>query len=240
MAVIRSVPDSPPPGSGSSARVGPQLLLIAANLVPLVGVLFLGWDLLSILLLYWLETLLMSIFAMLRVLRQSGVRALGSVLVFLLIFLCLGAAHIAGLMVLAAGLGETGSATPNLSAVADAPLFAALQTLYFGALEWIALDRPELLQYGLPAIVIGQIAGLWPEATLAVDRGPVSDQAILRQALVRVITLHLALLFGTAVIAALLVDALFPVLALLILLKLLFDLRAQSRSRQGRDLSERA
>lgn len=235
MVVIRSVPESPPPGSGSSARVGPQLLLIAANLVPIVGVLFLGWDLLSILLLYWLETLLICILAVLRVLRQSGVRALGGVLVFLLIFLCIGAAHMAVLLVLAEALGETGTAIPNLSAVADAPLFAALQKLYFGSLEWIALDRPELLQYGLPAIAIGQIIGLWPEAKLADDRGPVSDQAILRQTLVRVISLHLALLFGSAVIVALHVDALFPVLALLVFLKLLFDLRSHDRSRQGRD-----
>jgi hypothetical protein len=238
--LIRSAPDSPPPGSGAIARIRPQLLLIGANLVPLVGVVFLGWDLLSVLLLYWLETLLICILAVLRVLRQSGVRALGSVLVFLAVFLCLGAAHMAGLLVLAGALGEAGTAIPDLSAVADAPLFAALQTLYFGGLEWIARDRPALLQYGLPALVACQIAGLWPGAKQAVDRAPVPDQAILRQALVRVITLHLALLFGSAVIAALLMEVLLPVLVLLVLLKLLFDLRAQNWSRQERDFLQGA
>ena len=47
-------------------------LLIGANLIPLVGVLFLGWDLLTILVLYWLENGMVGAFNVLRMALAAG------------------------------------------------------------------------------------------------------------------------------------------------------------------------
>ncbi len=47
-------------------------LLVGANLVPLVGVLFLGWDLATLVALYWLENGVVGIFAIGRILSAQG------------------------------------------------------------------------------------------------------------------------------------------------------------------------
>ena len=41
---------------GQAHRFPTVIPLIAANAAPIVGVLFFGWDLLSIMFLYWMET----------------------------------------------------------------------------------------------------------------------------------------------------------------------------------------
>ena len=221
------------PSQHSSAKADPlsrghqwsRLALIAANLVPLVGVIFLDWDLLSILLLYWLETLLVFGLALMRAIKHSGGAALGVSVLYLLVFVVLSAAHMTVLVVLAEAVGQTDGSVPNLNQAADAPLFSALKMIYLGGLEWIARERPELLLYALPAQVLSQLIGCWPGPTLAADRTLVSAQAILRQALGRVVILHMALLLGSVVIAAMQARDLLPILALLILFKLGFDVR---------------
>ena len=44
-----------------------SLILIAANLVPLVGVIFWGWDAFVLLMLYWLETAIIAFWTILRI-----------------------------------------------------------------------------------------------------------------------------------------------------------------------------
>lgn len=49
-----------------------MLVLVAANLVPLIGVAFWGWDIFLLLILYWLETAVIGFWTILRVLLVSG------------------------------------------------------------------------------------------------------------------------------------------------------------------------
>jgi hypothetical protein len=48
------------------------VLLIAGNLVPLVGVLFWGWDVWTLLVLYWIENGIVGVFNVLRMLTAQG------------------------------------------------------------------------------------------------------------------------------------------------------------------------
>ena len=48
------------------------LLLIGANLIPLAGVLFFGWDLMTILVAYWLENGIVGLFNVLRLALAAG------------------------------------------------------------------------------------------------------------------------------------------------------------------------
>jgi hypothetical protein len=57
--------------AGSSAPIA-VALLIAANAIPLVGVLFFGWDILSILVLYWIENGIIGALNALRISRAAG------------------------------------------------------------------------------------------------------------------------------------------------------------------------
>ena len=91
----------------------PQLALLLANLVPLFGVLWFGWDVGSIVVLYWAENLIVGAFTVLKMLSAGGVHAL-----FLIAFFCLhygGFCAIHGMFVLKltgfAGLGQADSVT---------------------------------------------------------------------------------------------------------------------------------
>lgn len=50
----------------------PILFLIAANLVPLFGVIFLGWSVGNILILYWLESVLIGLLNIVKILTARG------------------------------------------------------------------------------------------------------------------------------------------------------------------------
>lgn len=199
-------------------------VLVITSLVPLVGVLFLQWDLLSILLFYWLEALVGGAFAGLRALLHSGPRAVGSVLGFLLVVIVLGAAHLAVLVVLAEAVDQAGPFAPDLSEATSLGLIAALGAIYQGAFAWLLLERPLLLLLALPAEALGQLMEIWRGPRRAADRALGSARAILRRALGGLVGLHLALLFGAAAIAALGFADLVPVLIVLVLIKLGFDL----------------
>ena len=55
-----------------SSSVGAVLALIVANAIPLVGVLFLGWNVWLILIVYWLENGIVGVFNVLKMLRAQG------------------------------------------------------------------------------------------------------------------------------------------------------------------------
>ena len=59
-----------PAGTGPSAAA--LLALVAANLVPLVGVLFFGWSLFEVLLIYWLESGVIGLYNVPRILLAQG------------------------------------------------------------------------------------------------------------------------------------------------------------------------
>jgi hypothetical protein len=55
-----------------SSSAGAVVALIGANLIPLAGVLFLGWNVWAILLLYWLENGVVGVYNVFRIMRAEG------------------------------------------------------------------------------------------------------------------------------------------------------------------------
>jgi hypothetical protein len=55
-----------------TSSVGAVVALVIANLVPLIGVLFLGWSVWTILIIYWLENGIVGAFNVLKMLRAEG------------------------------------------------------------------------------------------------------------------------------------------------------------------------
>ena len=53
---------------------GALIALIVANLIPLVGVLFLGWSVWQILIIYWLENGIVGLFNILKMQKAEGTR----------------------------------------------------------------------------------------------------------------------------------------------------------------------
>jgi hypothetical protein len=56
--------------------------LVLANVVPVVGVAFFGWDVRQILLLYWAENIVVAIYTALRMLRVGGLASLPLIVFF--------------------------------------------------------------------------------------------------------------------------------------------------------------
>ncbi len=61
------VPQGPQPFSGLSLYL-PLIIVFVSNLIPLAGVFFWGWDTFVLLMLYWLETLIIAFWTLLRIL----------------------------------------------------------------------------------------------------------------------------------------------------------------------------
>lgn len=205
-------------------------VMLLANLLPLAGVLWFGWDLLSVLLLYWLENLLFALVAVVRMLRVGGLAALGTVLLLTLVFAALAAVQLEIIAVLARAVGLPVPQALDPAAVADAPLFTALQGIYLAGLQWIIEDRPDLLLTAFPALLLSHLVELLTGPDRSADRVRTTPVAVMRAALGHVAVMHLALLAGATVLALLRAATLTPVLAALVLLKLLLELRVHRRA----------
>jgi hypothetical protein len=66
-----------------SSSVGAVVALVAANLVPLVGVLFLGWSVWTILTVYWLENGIVGFYNVLKMAVVPGIGKLGMIPFFI-------------------------------------------------------------------------------------------------------------------------------------------------------------
>lgn len=75
-------------GSSRKADKIISTILIAANIIPLIGVLFYQWDLTAVMLLYWLENIVIGIINVLRLLFLANDSAFYSRLPSIFFFIC--------------------------------------------------------------------------------------------------------------------------------------------------------
>jgi hypothetical protein len=73
-----------PEGYGGLRRQVSLGLLVAVNLLPVLGVLFLDWDVAALVLLYWAENLVLGFYTLLRMLIKSPLGGLGMGAFFIL------------------------------------------------------------------------------------------------------------------------------------------------------------
>ncbi len=69
-------------------------ILILANSLPLLGILFFSWDVFSILLLYWLETIVIGFFNVLKMLAIGKEKVWPLILVFIIHYLIFNVVHL--------------------------------------------------------------------------------------------------------------------------------------------------
>ncbi|HUG31168.1 MAG TPA: DUF6498-containing protein [Candidatus Limnocylindria bacterium] len=208
------------------------LLLLVANAIPLVGVAFFDWSLLTILVLYWLENGIVGFWNVPRIVMAEGLVApLGT-----------------------AGMGATGRAMNRLAVVGRAGL--AIFFIFHYGVFWVVHG---VFVVALPAFADGFGAGdgtfafgelEWSYVALAavalfishgasfvlnyIGRGEystASPSGQMASAYGRVVVLHLTIIFGSMVVAVL--GA--PIGALLILvgLKTAFDLGLHLREHRN-------
>ena len=126
----------------SIQRYPSTIALIAANLVPLAGIYWFGWDTISILLLYWTESAVVGVFTILKMLRAnapSGAK-LGTVGFFTVHYGLFMIGHLAFLLAFAAtGIFKTTIRSPTLEGFFPIAIIAdAFTTIFYGSIALFA------------------------------------------------------------------------------------------------------
>lgn len=198
-----------PPRLGASS-----LVLIGANLVPLAGALLGIWSVYEIVLLFWAENIVIGVIQLLRIGTVAVLRALPALLAIAGFFTI----HY-GLFTFVHGLfvvhllAPTGEAEDGLAG-------AVALLMSTDGLLWALLG---LVASHLFSYVVNFLGGQeW--------RNPDTPQLMI-QPYSRVIVLHLTIVLGAFLVIAL--DGAAPVLALLVVLKVVADLRAHWREHRA-------
>jgi hypothetical protein len=211
-----------------------QAALVLANLVPLAGVLFFGWDALALLLLYWLENLVVGAFTLLRMVRAEGFKGLGpgAFFVFHYGFFC--AIH--GVFVVS--IASLGAATNPADALfADDAALPLMPFLLLGnLLEWIGREMPALLFLPLLGFVVSHGLSFFEHVIVGGEDEGRSAQKIMGDPYRRIAVMHVAILAGAGLIISMGGGSAIPMLVVLVALKTGIDLaqhRKEHRRRAG-------
>jgi hypothetical protein len=127
-----------------------RLALLLANLLPVAGVLWLGWDVGSVVVLYWVENLIVGAYTVLKMLVTGGVHAL-----FRVAFFCLhygGFCAIHGVFVLK--LTRLGATGPEAAAASGWPGPLAVIEKFVLLAQQILAAAPDQLLWACLALVI--------------------------------------------------------------------------------------
>jgi hypothetical protein len=209
-----------------------QAALVLANLVPLAGVLFLGWDALALLLLYWLENLVIGAFTLLRMLRAGGVKALGIGAFFAFHYGFFCAIH--GVFVLS--ISAIGSDTdPAASLFPDDGLLALFPFMLLANLiGWIHAQMPALLFLPMLGFVVSHgLSFIEYQLNRGEDEGR-SAQQIMGDPYRRIVLMHVAILAGAGLIVSAGAGSAVPMLLALVALKTVLDLAQHRREHRRR------
>ena len=213
---VRAGKQGTPPTAGPS-----QTVLVATNLVPIVGVLLLGWDAFSVVALYWMENGVIGLFNVLKM-AWSGKEATHALKAFLIAFFALHysgfmLAHgffIVGLFAVArSGFGTTGKIESAFVEVLTSALswsmFVALGFFFFEHARSFYLDY---VRGGQAARTFAAVQMFEPYRYIAV--------------------LHVALIVGAVAVVAVSLPRLTAVL--LVLMKTALELVLQKRKQRKR------
>jgi len=217
--------------------------LVVANLVPLAGVIFWGWNLWTILALYWAENGIVGLWNIAKILRAEGpvpasapaaarlVSRAGVAMFFVVHYGIFWVVH--GIFVIAAlpaldAIGQSGLTPPTLEDpgvvdpwLGERGIRARLDLVAFGAI-WLAISHG--ISYWTVYLGRGEYRHVSPQQQAQAPYG-------------RLVVLHVTIIFGAFV--SVLLGVPFGAMLVLVGLKLVLDLRFHLRE-HGRALPERS
>ena len=208
---VQEPPPALPPRSLPAPRreglMPSTVALIAANLLPLAGVLLFGWDLAAVMVLYWAESAVIGFYTILKMCVVGKLGALFTVPFFVGHFGAFMAAHFAFVYAL---FVHGGGQIPR-----DAGAYDELRTIFlplWPALAALAVSHG--ISFFLNFIGNREYAG---NSTSALMAAPYK----------RIIVMHVTVILGGWIVLALGTPA--PALLVLVVLKLIVDMRAHRR-----------
>jgi hypothetical protein len=205
-------------------RAPSVIVLIAANLLPLYGVLFWGWDLYTLMVLYWMETGIIGFFAILEMALAARLLAILLVPFFIVHFGGFMTGHIFFLILM------FGNRVPG--ELAQLP--GLIWELFVGRGLWLAFAA-LLVSHGISFVLNVVPAAVKEWRTVAMKHGPTfatiapsrEPMAAMTAPYARIVVMHVTILLG-ALLANVFKTKL-AALLLLIVLKIAVDIAAHVR-----------
>ncbi len=209
----------------TTSAVEPIVSLLIANLIPLVGVVLWGWDLWTILALYWAENGIIGIFNVAKILRAEGDPALpvGGASGSVRPLIGCGRFAMAGFFVVHYGLFWLGHGVFVLYVL---PAFGGTGVPFDG----IAADR-NLVLYGAIGLAISHGISFWFNYIGRGEYRRASAARLVGAPYARVVVLHLTIILGAFV--SVFLGSPIGALIVLVLLKTGLDLALHRREHLG-------
>ena len=212
-------------GYSGPRRQWSLLALIVVNLLPLAGVLFLGWDVGALVLLYWAENLIIGFYTLLKMLVNSPWQGLGTTIFFLIHYGGFCAIH--GMFVIELLLQVEIDPAPEK----PWPLFLVVPQMLFIALQQLLEVVPSRWLFAFGALFISHGISFVLNFLLGGEREGVTQKQLMASPYGRVVVLHVAIIFGGIAVQAM--GEPVAMLVVLVLLKLGLDIKLHLRQHGG-------
>jgi len=205
--------------------------LIGANLIPLAGVFFFNWDVTFIILLYWAENLIAGFYNILKIaLVREGNSAFSPQKLFIIPFFCIhygGFCAVHGFFLTAFfKLGSNTSPIPDGGAIWWGPFIFIQMLINVVARVWSSAP-PEMV-WALLGLFISHGVSFVENFILGGEYRRSTIKDLMHQPYQRIMVMHIAII--AAGIFVMKFNSPMPMLVILILLKIIFDLFLHRKS----------
>jgi hypothetical protein len=221
--VIERAPDDGDYG-GLRRRVS-LLSLVLVNLLPLAGVIFFGWDVAALVILYWSENLVLGFYTLAKMLVSSPVAGIGSGLFFLIHYGGFCAVH--GLFIMSLLGDEKIDPMPE----DPWPLFLVFPQLLINVVQQVLADAPPRWLLAFCALFLSHGISFVMNFLLAGERERLDLKALMGAPYGRIAILHVAIIVGGFAVMAM--GQPVAMLVVLVLLKLGLDIRLHLREHRA-------
>ncbi len=210
----------------SGAYYGPRrraslAALVLVNLLPLVGVLFLDWDVAALMILYWSENLVIGFYTLAKLLVKSPFAGWFKGMFFLIHYGGFCGVH--GMFIVLMLLDEDFSPFSS----DPWPLFLAFPQILFNVTAHVLTHAPPQWLAAFAALFLSHGISFFANFLYGPERDELDTGQIMSAPYARIVVLHLAVLFGGFGVMAL-GQPLF-MLVILVLLKLGVDISLHMR-----------
>ncbi len=175
----------------SPARYLSLVALMLVNLLPVLGVLYFGWDVGALMILYWSENLVIGFYAILKMLVVSPVGGMFGSLFFLVHYggFCAGHGLFIGLMLL--------DMKPDvLGGVNDWPFMLVFVELLFDVISAVLSVAPPEWRWGFVALALSHGLSFLQNFLLGGERHRVGIRRLMNAPYARMMVLHVAIILG--------------------------------------------
>ena len=207
------------PGYDGNRRRLSLVFLIAANLLPIAGVLLFDWDVASLVILYWSENLVIGFYNLLKMATAHGLRAVYPGLFFLFHYGAFCAVH--GLFIVSLLLDQDAMREPTW------PFLLAFLEMLLNVIELILLQAPPAWIIAFIGLMISHGYSFVSNFLLAGERYRVSIGDLMSAPYRRIVALHVAIIAGGFGIVAL--GQPLVLLLALVVLKTAIDIKLHQR-----------